>query len=91
MNKAEKHPTRALRVASEKYPESIFGEHTDGLRAACIIGYHQAEKDLELTWEDMKKIHGIALQIERKFHCGMAYQEFWEEVLRRFKEYKEGK
>ena len=51
MDKAEKYSTRALRVASEKYPESIYGEHTDGLRCACIVGYHQAEKDLEAKYK----------------------------------------
>lgn len=40
MNKAEK-------IAVEKYPHGTFdGELGDSLRAACAVGYMQAERDL---------------------------------------------
>ena len=50
-----------------------------------IEGYHQAEKDLELTWEDIKVIEkflGFDNIIESP-------KEFYQEVLKRFKERKE--
>lgn len=39
---------KATKVAVEKYPHGLFdGELGDSLRAACAIGYMQAEKDIE--------------------------------------------
>ena len=49
-------------------------------------GYHQAEKDLELSWEDMKLIWNITDELEN-----MPEEEFYKEVLRRFKDYRERK
>lgn len=38
---------KAAKVAVEKYPHGTFnGELGDSLRAACAVGYMQAEKDL---------------------------------------------
>ena len=53
-----------------------------------LKGYHQAEKDLELTWEDISKITSIDQQV-----CGVMgisdythnHQQAMEEVLKRFK------
>ena len=50
-----------------------------------LNGYHQAEKDLELGWEDIKvieKLLGFDNIIESP-------KEFYQEVLKRFKERKE--
>ena len=49
-------------------------------------GYHQAEKDLELTWEDMRLIDRIAskLLLLRQEDD----RDFYQEVLKRFKEMK---
>jgi hypothetical protein len=44
-------------------------------------GYRQAEKDLELTWEDIKTIDKLLNQC---VDCNNPYQE----VLKRFKEMK---
>ena len=46
-----------------------------------IEGYHQAEKDLELTWEDIKTIDKLLNQC---VDCSNPYQE----VLKRFKAQK---
>ena len=46
-------------------------------------GYKQAEKDLELTWEDMRNIYDLAYNL-RFSH--KKQKEFFEEVLKRFKE-----
>ncbi len=61
---------------------------------AFIDGYEQAEKDLELTCEDISKIISIDQQV-----CGIMgisdythnHQQAMEEVLKRFKSYKERK
>ena len=47
-----------------------------------LNGYHQAEKDLELTWEDIKTIDKLLNQ------C-VDYSNPYQEVLKRFKEFKE--
>lgn len=63
------------------YPRCLFQQ-----------GYEQAEKDLALTWEDMQKIHEIICGIDAELSAlpyGLGYQEYWEEVLRRFKKAKE--
>ena len=59
-----------------------------------VAGYEQAQKDLELTWEDVQLLdfYTMECQVEeskgRKFNSS---QEFFEEVLRRFKKAKEEK
>jgi hypothetical protein len=61
-------------------------------KKAFLLGYHQAEKDVELTWEDTSKIISIDQQV-----CGTMgisdythnHQQAMEEVLKRFKERKE--
>jgi hypothetical protein len=61
------------------------------IEEAYFEGYQQAEKDLELTWEDVSKIISIDQQV-----CGAMgisdythnHQQAMEEVLRRFKERK---
>ena len=48
---------RATKVAVEKYPRGTFdGEIGDSLRAACTVGYMQAQKDLELTADEIRLI-----------------------------------
>lgn len=51
-----------------------------------LEGYNQAEKDLELTWEDIKLIWNITDEMDN-----MTEEEFYKEVLKRFKDYKERK
>lgn len=52
-----------------------------------LNGYRQAEKDLELTWEDVKKIEALCFKVD--IECDLEEKEYYEEVLKRFKE-KEG-
>lgn len=52
-------------------------------RMAYIQGYHQAEKDLELTLEDIKTIDKLLNQ------C-VDYSNPYQEVLKRFKNMKDG-
>ena len=63
-------------------------------REGFIEGYHQAEKDLELSWEDIKEICDItfeeACRLQRNMKSSHIYKEqHYQEVLKRFKEKKE--
>ena len=49
-------------------------------------GYHQAEKDLELTWEDIRNI--CRMWIESKTPFGVTGEALSIEVLKRFKAQK---
>lgn len=64
------------------YPRCLFQE-----------GYEQAEKDLELTFEDMKMIDVVMHDVATEHTYGVirpsTFKEFYEEVLRRFNQYKE--
>ena len=61
------------------------------IEEAYYEGYHQAEKDLELTWEDIPKIFSISEQLKTSWWFRdneqtklIGTQVFWEEVLKRF-------
>ncbi len=73
-------------------------QETSGIdmqRASDFIdGYHQAEKDLELTWEDIVLIRLAFDATEANINLGAIKiqpmtKEYYQEVLKRFKEYKE--
>jgi len=55
-------------------------------------GYNQAEKDLELGWKDFEIIHKITYDESRNVSlnkgCEISKKEFYQEVLKRFKERK---
>ena len=54
-------------------------------------GYEQAEKDLALTWEDIKTIVQILADsdwYDFEINGKLWSKEFYEEVLKRFKEAK---
>ena len=83
----ERFPTH--KGASKEWIEM----HIKGVCTEYIEGHQQAEKDLELTWEDIhaisiiedKLIHELCLNDQTLPHT----QEFYEEVLKRFKTKKE--
>lgn len=83
---------KATKVAVEKYPHGTFdGPLGDSLRAACAVGYMQAQKDLALTWEDVKKIEDLCMEVTTLFasvgrNKVILEPPFYEEVLRRFNE-----
>ncbi len=59
-----------------------------------IDGYRQAEKDLELTWEDMMIIHkcikdAMNYKLYKMMEGVEGQKEVYEDVLKRFKERKE--
>ena len=61
---------------------------------AVKYGYHQAEKDLELTWEDMRELYIIFAEVDTEIElCKTDIKAetigYYQEVLKRFKERKE--
>ena len=85
--------SKAEEFAYSKYPEDKKGILYDLARNSIIQGYHQAEKDLELSWKDVKKIIRIHTDIYLDFFIHdndykVDTKEYYQEVLRRFKELK---
>ena len=63
-----------------------------------LNGYQQAEKDLELTWEDIPEIFGISEELKTSWWFRdneqtklIGTQGFWEEVLKRFNKQRKEK
>lgn len=93
MSRAEERALERFPVhegASKEWIES----HLKGICSDYIEGYHQAEKDLELGWEDMMLIHRC-IKDAMNYHLykmleGVEGQKVvYQEVLKRFKERKE--
>ena len=77
MSKAEE---RAL----EKYP------YAEVCREKYLEGYHQAERDLELTWEEIYSILYFEREVLREFgNEEHSNEEVCKEVLKRFKKIKQ--
>ena len=97
--------SKAEDLAKELYPDwKMTGVPTvDGIeesmvriqRVAYIEGYHQAEKDLELGWEDMRELYIIFTEVDTEIELCKADDikaetiGYYQEVLKRFKERKE--
>lgn len=76
--KAEERALEAYPIESHEMYDDLYRQ-----RNAYVKGYHQAEKDLELTWGDMKLIWNITDEMDN-----MPEEEFYQEVLKRFKKLK---
>ena len=55
-------------------------------------GYHQAEEELELSWEDIQKIDVLIYAVldeekYKRYYTQDRDGDFYEEVLKRFKSY----
>lgn len=70
------------------YAISAHADHFNGFVEGYIEGYHQAEKDLELTWEDVSLLRSILFDVEHEGFTNFPYEEFCKEVLKRFKAQK---
>ena len=89
MNKAE---DKAAKKALEKFP-ILFSERMgydktnlqQERRNAYEKGYQQAEKDLELTYDDICEI----MEIREDVLEMDSYENLYEEILKRFKTKKE--
>lgn len=89
MSKAEERALERFPVhegASKEWIEM----HLKGLCAEYIEGYHQAEKDLELSWEDMMAIDDLLDELlpPRRDSDELVLKGYYEEVLKRFKNLK---
>ena len=107
MDKAEKRALEVYPVKNKYYIESNFvpTSRYDGFeyevrkfedenfesREKFIEGYRMAEKDLELTWEDMECIIKHYQDIMAEKSRVFVRVEDYQEVLERFKDYKERK
>ena len=79
MSKAEEKSQNRYPTLAEKF--------------AFTDGYEQAEKDLELTWRDIEQILDIINNlVDENFNADdfgiPANKEFYQEVLKRFKDLK---
>jgi len=71
--------SRAEELSQNRYP--TFAE-----KYAFIDGYEQAEKNLALTWKDIKLIWNITDEMDN-----MPEEEFYQEVLNRFNKERKNK
>ena len=89
----EKYPIHSIRIV----PARGGGYYADcHLREGFIEGYQQAEKDLELTWEDMMAIHrcikdAMNYHLYKMLEGTEGQKTVYQEVLKRFKNFKERK
>ena len=89
MNKAEKR--------AEEYCHSTLVCSSYIKKMAYLEGHHQAEKDLELTWEDMRELYIIFAEVDTEIELCKANDikaetiGYYQEVLKRFKDFRERK
>ena len=97
MSKAEKIHYKAVIAADNQEPPkdyciSAHADHFNGFVEGFVEGYRQAEKDLELTWEDISNIEECLSDVEEEItvgqHKGWGLKEMYQEALKRFKELK---
>ena len=78
--------------AEDKAEDAYLDYFLDGRLRNCsrheafIEGYRQAEKDLELTWEDVFGIFCLVNEVLDDYAEGKTKKEVGEEVLKRFNE-----
>ena len=91
MSKADERALERFPVhkgASKEWIES----HLKGICSDYIEGYHQAEKDLALTIDDIERIHTFLYAIKHNkqgvFTFTRLSDEQYQEVLNRFKNLK---
>ena len=88
MSKAEELAEKAYPIGDTKLSDAA----PSMCRNAFIEGYHQAEKANELTWEDIEKITDIWDDLHEDetvyIKTGCDTPEFYQEVLKRFKDLK---
>ena len=103
MSRAEEAvKSQKVKDAANDYCSAYYDWHNRAERIAVTStfkqgyfeGYEQAEKDLALTWEDMEKISDLLVScyfLWFRPKKDIMEQSFYEEVLRRFNEYKSKK
>ena len=76
---------------AEEYCKSTLVGSPYVKKMAYLEGYHQAENDNELTWEDIREIYCITLNLREHLGASVFGEPLYQEVLKRFKDYKERK
>lgn len=95
MSKAEKRALKAYPIVMSQYSDNCKEyDSNESDRLTFIEGYHQAEKDLALTWEDMRELHIIFTEVDVEIELGKIDIKtetlgYYEEVLNRFNKLKE--
>lgn len=94
MSKAEERALEAYPIAMSQHSDNCKEyDSNESDRLTFIEGYHQAEKDNELTWKDIEKITDIWDDLHEDeavySKTGCDTPEFYQEILKRFKEVKE--
>ena len=88
MSNAEERALEAYPIAMSEYSDSCREyDSNESDRLTFIEGYHQAENDLELTWEDIKDILNIYEKVIDMDSC----EDIYGEVLKQFRDYKKKK
>ena len=90
MSKAEERALEAYPVKEEWVGNQYgsYGDVNERFRGIYQEGYHQAEKDLELTWEDIKEICVQSVLVEVDLGGLVSDERHYTEVLKRFKNLK---
>lgn len=78
-------------VIPADYESHYIGDANEEKRMGFIEGYHQAEKDLGLTWEDIREIYCATLNLREHLGASVFGEPLYQEVLKHFKERKETK
>lgn len=88
-----KEMSRAEEEALKAYPPRSIAANYDTIarRDAFEFGYLKAEKDNELTWEDIKEICVQSVLVEIDLGGLVSDERHYTEVLKRFKDFKERK
>lgn len=91
-----KEMKRAEEEALKAYPPRSIAANYDTInrRDAFEYGYLKAEKDLELTWKDMRELNIIFAEVDVEIEfCKIDIESgtigYYQEVSKRFKEMKE--
>ena len=88
MSKAEDRALEAYPKETRDITGFVFDiGHPQYMRDLYIEGYHQAEKDKELTWEDVREIYCITLNLREHLGASVFGEPLYQEVLKRFKSY----
>ena len=100
MSKAEQraleaYPQKMRYVGIDSVKDDRKIDVNKPMRDRYVKAYHQAEKDSELTWEDMRELYIIFAEVDTEIElCKTDIKSetlgYYQEVLKRFKNMKDG-
>lgn len=97
MSRAEEIHYKAVIAADNQEPPKDYAisanaDHFNGFVEGFVEGYHQAEKDLELGWEDIRDILKIydVFTWKKEWVKQKTLADGYQEILKRFKDLKNG-